>query len=233
MGIERDIGHLEGEVKRLEELLRQETVMVHRATRLSTLVTVSLGTLVLLFLVINFFNFRAVFTEENLSRSLEQEMRELSPTAVQQLKVLGEDVVPVYAEETRKQLNAMGPEMLKRFHDEVDQLCAAVLSKADKRLREANDVVLADTEELLFQNLPTLRDPAEREELGRRFRVLVKDSVIKSVGEFNGRLLEHVQAVEKTLWEFDLTGANVSPLVLQKRFIHLWLQLLDQEIMEL
>ncbi len=233
MGFEKDFGRLEDDVKEVENLLHQETLLAQRAGRLSAAVTVSLVVVVLSFVAVNFFNIRNAFTEEKLSRSLEKEMRELSPTAMWQIEELGRDVVPVYAAETRKQLSQMAPEILKRFHQELDQLSGDVLSGVDKRLRDAQAKVLVETEERLFAAIPSLKDPSQREELKKRLKSHVEVAVSKTLGRFNERFAKHVESIEENLLKLESVDPNVSPLDLQKRFIHLWLQLLDQEIMEL
>lgn len=233
MGSENDVQRIEEEVRRLESLLEQQVDLSRKASRYSLFVTASLAGIILLFFVVNYFNITEEFTQENISRSLEKEMHEFSPTAMRELNLLGKDVLPVYVKEGRNQIRAMGPQIAERMQHEVDQLTQDILADVQRHVQKMEANVLESTETVLFESYPGIQDKATQEVLTQRFRTIAEGAVAGTIGDFQERFGLHVDGVQETLLKFDLSDTEETPLDLQKKFLHLWLQLLDEEIMAL
>ncbi|MBN1441732.1 MAG: hypothetical protein JXA90_03435 [Planctomycetes bacterium] len=233
MSVEKDIQSLEREVKHLEMLARQETRRSRSSSRWTLVVSTSLGLILLLFVAINYFKLSSEWTRDRFTRSLEGEMRELSPLAMRELNTLGQEIGPVYVEEIKKQLARMMPEISRRMETELDELSGEILTGVQKRLDEAQTRVLQRTETVVFDVYPSLRSPAEQEAMEARFHEITVNAVAKVIGNFSSRFGAEVEKVQQTLLTFDVSDSDETTFDLQKEFIHQWLQLLDQEIMEL
>ena len=233
MGSENEIQQIEQEVKNLEDLLTRELSRSQRTARHLSIVTFVLVALIVGFVLINFFNFRSAYTEEKFSRSLQAEMQELTPLAMRELKVLGKTVLPVYAKQMRTQLADMGPEIAKRFESELDQLGTTIVADVHTSLGAAQERVLASTEQTVFESYPDLNDKTKREALALKLHAATDEPVTKVIGKFVDRFGKHVAKAQEAVLRFDVSDSHETPADLQKKFIHLWIQLLDQEIMEL
>ncbi len=233
MGSEKEIQRLEEEVQILEDLVAQDALLARRASRNSTIVSLSLCFVIFVFVAANAVNIAMEFTEERIADSLEAELREFSPVAIRELKILGQDVFPVYAQEVRDQLTELQPIIFERFATELDQLSIELLASVHRHLDEVQQRVLADTEKALVESFPSLASESMREKLRRRLRDTTENAVASTIGDFNRRFGSHLKRVEEALWDLDLADSDETPVELQKKFVHLWLQLLDQEIMEL
>ena len=233
MSIDDDIRRLETGVQRLEESLQQEVAFRRKTARYVTAVPVTLSVMLLAFFMINYINIRTEYTEENFSDSLRQEMREFNPAAVRELRSLGDVVLPVYFKEFREQFVSMGPEISKRFGEELDELSSDVLTRVHEHLAQTERRVLEKSEVAIFESYPELSDPGHREEITRNLQALTEDAVAGTIGNFERRFGKHVADVREALLKFDISDTGETRVDLQKKFIHLWLQLLDKEIMEL
>ena len=89
MGSEKEIQRLEEEVQILEDLVAQDALLARRASRNSTIVSLSLCFVIFVFVAANAVNIAMEFTEERIADSLEAELREFSPVAIRELKILG------------------------------------------------------------------------------------------------------------------------------------------------
>ena len=233
MKIDDDIQRLETEVQRLEESLTQGVAFSRRTARYVTAVPVALSIMLLVFFLINYINISTEYTEDNLSDNLRREMRELSPTAVRELRSLADVVLPVYFKEFREHFVSMGPEISNRLSEELDELSLDILIKVHEHLAETENRVLEKSEAAIFESYPDLSDAVRREEITKNLQVLTEDAVAGAIGNFERRFGKHVADVRETLLKFDLSDTGETRVDLQKKFIHLWLGLLDQEIMEL
>ena len=233
MGSENEIQRLEEEVQILEDLVAQDVRLARRAGRNSTIVSLSLCFVVFVFVAANAVNIAMEFTEERIADSLEIELREFSPVAIRELKILGQDVFPVYAQEARDQLTELRPIIFERFAVELDQLSIELLENVHRHLNEVQQRVLADTEKALLESFPSLASESLRGKLRRHLQDTTENVVASTIGDFDRRFGAHLKRIEETLWNLDLADSDESPVELQKKFVHLWLQLLDQEIMEL
>lgn len=233
MSPENTTDSLGDEIQKLEQKVHAELNSRQQALRAAKFVSLLLGCTVICFIFLNYLHFRLNWTEENFRHSLEQELKEFSPYAMREIDAMGHDLLPVYAEESRRQLMELMPEISRTVQQEMDELSNDLLKRIDSRLQKTQENVLASTEMVLFENYPDLRGPAERERLGQVFRASTEDAVLAAVTDFNSRFSKDLDEVKKTLFKFDVKDPNEDTVELQKKFLRLWLRLLDQEIMAL
>ena len=233
MSTDKDIKGLETEVQRLEESLKKEVAYTQKTARYVTSIPLALSIVLLVFILINYVNITTEYTEEKFSDSLRQEMQELTPTAVRELRSLGDVVLPVYIKEFRDQFVSMGPEILKRFHTELDELSNDVLTGVHEHLTQAETRILEKSEVALFESYPNLSDASQQREITESLRGLTESAVTDAILNFERRFGKHVASVRDELLQLDVSDTGETQVDLQKKFIHLWLDLLDKEIMEL
>jgi hypothetical protein len=121
-----EVKKLTAEVQQLEACIASERAAAGKSSRTTLCFAGVLATVLLVFLVINYVRVREEFTEENLARSLEQEIHEISPTALRQINMLGQDLLPVYAAEWKKQIEAAWPEISQRIQTEFGKLAGSL-----------------------------------------------------------------------------------------------------------
>jgi hypothetical protein len=80
---------------------------------------------------------------------------------------------------------------------------------------------------------PDLGSPSRRAEIEKRVHLACDSALEKALVDFDGLFSKDVDEFQRTLRGFNLSDGKESKLDLQKKFLHLWLQLLDQEIMKI
>jgi hypothetical protein len=227
------LADLAGEVERLEKALTNEVEAAHRSSKATLTIAFALAVVVLGFIGFTYVKLSSEWTREKFAQSLGREMAELKPHALREVSILGQGLLPVYAEEGKKQLAEMGPEIAERCQEELDKLSGDLLVAVHQRLRQAENRILAETENALFQSYPGLKDKVQVEEMRKAFHARIETTMANALTDFETRFRPHVEALQKTILEFDVTDNGLDEVELQKRLIHNWLQLLDQEIMSL
>jgi hypothetical protein len=229
----QDKSQLEHQMVRLENAARAEEASRNAALRAARIVSVGLAATIVIFVCINFFSIRGQWTEENLRSSLAKEVRELSPTAAREIGNVGRAILPVYAEEVSEQVTALLPTITKRLEQEIDALTMDVLTTTERQFSAAQERVLAQCEKEILENHPILLDPKRRAELQERFHAITEEAVITTAAEFHTLFSRDIERVQERLLDFDLADTDETTVDLQKRFLRLWLQLLDEEIAQL
>ena len=229
----QDKSQLEHQLLRLENAARAEDSSRRAALRAARIVTVGLATTIVIFVCINYFSIRGQWTEENLRSSLAKEVRELSPTAAREIGDVGRAILPVYAEEMSAQITALMPTITKRLESEIDALTMDVLTTTEGQFSAAQERVLTQCEKELLENHPVLLDPKKRTELQKRFHAITEEAVISTAAEFHTLFARDIERVQERLLNFDLADTDETTVDLQKKFLRLWLQLLDEEIAQL
>ncbi len=228
-----ELTQLQSEVKRLEEMIRAESQANQRVSRIPLAVSAVLVLLLSCFLLINYFKVRSELTPERLGKSLREELLEVSPKALREFNILGKDLLPVYVEEWQKQIQAAWPEISKKLDDEIGKIGDNVTRNVDTLLSESEERVLRKTEKVMLDNFPQLKDPEQSKEVERRLHELCDTSLTKAILHFDRLFSRDVASLEEALLKFNVADTHETKVDLEKKFLHLWLQLLDQEIMEL
>ncbi len=233
MSTELDLQKLEGEVRRLEEGLSATRAAARHTQRTSLVIGTAMATVIVGFLLVNYFNFRAEFTPEKLKASIEQELKEVSQAALREFGQLGQELLPVYAEEWKKQFQAAWPTIKQNVANEITLLADHATTRIDRRLTESERRVLDKSRALLAEHYPQLNDPKTQDAVTRRIHEICDGSLQQALDDFNVLFAKDMQRVQDAIVLFDYPDSHVPTTELQKKFLHLWLQLLDQEIMEL
>ncbi len=221
------------EVERLDKALTAEQASRKGVTRAAQAVAAVLGCTVLFFILVNFVHLRSHWTEENLKRSLEKELTELSPLAIKELNAAGKELLPVYAQEGQKQVQLLMPEIARVMRRELDKFCEEMLLHTHAQLAESHKGILANTEKSLFEQFPELKNSATRKKMEQNFEKITQKAVQSALVEFDRLFTSDIENVKSALLKFDLKDSSESTVDLQKNFLRLWLQLLDEEIKEL
>lgn len=228
-----ELKKLETQVQDLEASMEAERLALQRASRTTLGFAAVLASVVLVFIVINYVRVRQELTPEKLSRSLEQEIHEIGPSALREMNLLGQQLLPVYAAEWRKQLEASWPEISCRLQDEFGKLADTLGERTHATLAATEDRLLSRLSEVVARDFPDLASPQKRAEIEARVHAACDDALEKALLDFDGLFAKDVGRLQEAIFDFDVSDGNESKVDLQKRFLHLWLQLLDQEIMKI
>jgi len=228
-----DVQRLEAEVRLLEATLREEREATRQSRRFTLTFCGVLVTLVLAFALVNYFKLSSELTAENFRKSLEHELREVGPVAMEEFSRLGENLLPVFAAEWKKQMEAAWPEIQKQLEAEVSQLGSGASNRVNSLLADAQERIFARVEASIEETYPQLNSPESRVQLDRRLHQVCDATLHEALLTFDKSFSKDVGALQRTVLKFDVSDTNESTVDLQKKFLRLWLQLLDQEIMKL
>lgn len=228
-----ELKRLEAEVQRLEASMEAERLAAKRASRLTLGFAAVIASVVLVFLAINYLRVRSELTPEKLTRSLEQEMHEFGPTALREMNILGQDLLPVYAAEWKLQLEAAWPEIATRVQAEFGKLARNLAERTHDQLAACEGRLLARLTDVVVRTNPDLASPTRRAEIERRIHAACDTALERALLDFDGLFSRDVARLEDTILGFDVSDGEESKVDLQKKFLHLWLRLLDEEIMKI
>ena len=139
----------------------------------------------------------------------------------------------IYAAEGKSQLKRMGPEISRRLNRQLDLLGQELNMGVHAQLTVAENRIKAHTLEALFAAYPELRDSAEQRMLTASFQTIAESAVVDAVSGFDRKFSDDIDALAETIFEFNEEESEETTVDLQKKFIHLWLQMIDAEIMKL
>lgn len=233
MSTSNELKQLEAEVLQLENAIQANDSALKRAARTSVGVASALLLVISCFLFLSFAHLQREMTREKITQSLSQELTEVSPLAFKELNQLGQDLLPIYIAELKKQIETKWPDVARQVQNEMDKLSDTLFAEAHELLSESEHRVLESTSQALFACYPQLKDPKRRLALEQRIHGICEESLVQSLERFDSLYSRDIARVEETLFRFDVTDSHETTTDLQKKFIHLWLQLLDQEITEL
>ncbi len=233
MSSANDFRKLDSEIQELEQAIKANASLARQTSRLSLGIGVGVIIVIAGFAVLNFVHLKSEMTRKNFSKSLSVEMASMSPLAVAELQKLGQELLPVYAEELKKQLETSWPTVQETLEKEMQALTGGLLTHLHSTLEESEHRVLKSVETQVLTCYPSLASEKTQEELRKRLDAICQKAVTNSLERFDSLYSRDVKRVEGALLKFDVSDSIESPRDLQKKFIHLWLQLLDQEIMEL
>lgn len=228
-----EMKQFEVEVLELESAIRQIGLNSKRTARASVLTAVSILAIVVAFTLVNYSRVSAEMTEEKFARSLTKEMGEIAPLVLNEMNRLGRDLLPVYAEELKSQIESSWPEISARVEQELNEVGSRVFEETHELLYETEERILRTAEDELFACYPGLKDPERRDNLQERLHNICEQTLANSIYNFEQQFTKDVHRLQATVFQFDVADADQSTADLQKQFVHLWLQLLDQEVMEL
>ncbi len=211
---------------------RGEREALRRASLTAVIVSCALLLIVTVFVIVNYQQFKTEWTEEKLSAGFAKELEVLHPVVTEQVQQLSQHLLPVYAEAGRKQLITMRPEIAERLKAEVDQIGENLRSDAENRMTTSTDRIAAKTNEIVFGAYPGLRNETDQAKLTQNLRRSTDEAITEATMEFFELYAKDIHSLEKRIHDFNTTTTDEPTLELEKRFIHLWLKLLDAEIMK-
>lgn len=220
------------DVEKLVIATRKEREALRRASLTAVIVSCALLVIVTVFMVANYQHFKTEWTEEKLSAGFAQELELLNPVVTEEVQQLAQHLLPVYSEAGRKQFIAMRPEIVERLKAEIDHIGENLRTDAENRLTTSMDRIAMKTNEIVFGAYPGLRNESDQEQLTRDLHKATDDAVTEATTEFAELYARDIHALEERIHGFHTTRTDEPTLDLEKRFIHLWLQLLDAEIMK-
>jgi hypothetical protein len=233
MSTEPDLGKFEREVRRLEESLGSARAAAERAQRTSIAMASAVAVIVVTFLLINYLNFRAELTAEKLAASFGQELKEARPAALREFGQLGQELLPVYAAEWQAQFQSAWPAIRERISSEMALLADNAAARVDSHLNASERHVLDETRRVLVAHFPEFEDPKAQAAMTARVQEICEGSFRKALDEFHTVFVSDMTRLQRVIAEFELPEIKASTVDLQKKFLRLWLQIVDQEIMQL
>jgi hypothetical protein len=141
--------------------------------------------------------------------------------------------MPIYFAEWKRQLQASWPEISNKLEAELLELGSNLTSRINHYFTESENRILEGAELALGENFPELKDPGKQAELNRRLHATCDQALEKVLLDFDKRFSGDVARLQQEIFKFDISDKGETPVDLQKKFLHLWLQLLDQEIMKI
>lgn len=223
---------LRSRIEALVRATRNERQAIRRASITVALVSSALLIIVAVFAFVNYRHIKSEWTEEKLAAGFQKELEVLNPSANKELRQLGQHLLPIYAQAGRQKFMDMAPEIAERINAEVNHLGAHLTSDARSRLTSSVDRIRSRTADVIFAAYPGLEAESEKEELTNSFRRLTEDSVSTTINDFAVLFATDIRKLETKIHAFNTAPTDEPTVELEKRFIHLWLQLLDAEIMK-
>ncbi|HEX6810049.1 MAG TPA: hypothetical protein VF384_00375 [Planctomycetota bacterium] len=227
------LNDLEAELQGLEADLVREIANGRRATLASTGVALAVVSIVLGFAWTGYSRLRDAWTAEKFTVGMQQELEELNPTATEELNRLGQALLPVYAAETRRQFDTLAPEIAHRVGEQFELLASDLHHDIHTRLVDLDDDLQKRTERIIADSYPGLATDAQKARVAATFEDITQDAVLASIGDFEDRFSKDVVKVQDCLARFNAAESTEPTVELQKRFISLWLRMLDAEIQKL
>jgi len=227
------VKRLHDEFKKLDQSIEEEREIDRRAT----IITISLAGVISLvivgFLLVNFLYFKSEWTEENFAKSLHNELEVLNPVVLAQLRGMGKNLMPVYVKEARRQLPEMAPRFSRELSSQLEHFSRDFQHDTAARLEKTEERMQEDTHAIVFAAYPGLRSEAEQQKLNRSFETITHDAVFSAIKGFEARFAKDADDLQNVVLDFKPRQTDETTVDLQKKFIRLWLQLLDEEITKL
>ena len=224
-GLLAEIAELKNSVRRREELGHQ------RARSLHLLGILGVGT-VLGVAAFAWIRVCAEWDGERVRDSFTHEFEELMPLAREELTELGSEVLPLLAEQGRAGLEERWPEISEELKRQSGLLADGLAERAERTGIETRDRILREGAASVLAAFPVFEDPVAREELERYVEDSFEDALASALADFEQRFDAQLEGTRNELAAFDTTRPEDTNR-LQRRFIQLWLQLLEEEVASL
>jgi hypothetical protein len=228
---------LEVKVKQLATRIEQLTRSLEKAKSeqrrgafAARVIALALLLIVGVFVVLNYLHLRREWTREKLRAGVERELNELNPTASFEFGELAQYLVPIYTREAKRQFKHLGPEFSRVCSEQIDGMAEELRRDAHEKLRTMDERIRDRSLTVVSEVYPDLMSPAEQEQLTQSFRTITEDALLRAVTDFDSRFSKDARELQEDILRFDLRETHESTPDLQKKFIRLWLKLLDAEI---
>ena len=223
---------LGAEIRELESSIHESRSALRRSSRTAVLISFILCLTVSAFLFLNYITLSTSWASESFGHSMKRELREFSPTLMNHVNELGQNLLPVYVEEARQQLAAASPELSLRLQAEVGEFKADLTQTLHEELETMQIRVTDRALREIYANFPNLAADRPQHDLAERLHATMEQSLVEALLTLEERFVQDFDRIQSSLLQLDLNDCGESTLDLQKRFLQLWLRLLDLEIME-
>lgn len=230
---DQTVAQLERDLEVLETARREELAAERRTRTIGWTIACVIIAVVGGFLAFNLRYFQRELSEDKLSASMQRELDTLNELAVTELEQLGSHLLPVYADEGRRQFEVMAPEISSMLASQVESFGVDLQSDVRGLLIDSEERLRANTSELLLAEFPAMGDPRQQAALYENLRRTTERAVAGAITDFDERFSADVQALEVVVANFDVSDSDEPTVELQKRFVRSWLHLLDEEIEKL
>ena len=224
---------LEARIEALEATFAAGQTQARGTSRAATCVTLILCLTLAAFVMVNYLNLKSSWGSADVSQSVEQAFAEISPAVQTELRELSQKLLPVYSHEARQQLLAFGPQVAVQLRQECDLLGRDVANLANDELGSLRTRVSTRSQQIVMDAYPSLARSDERQQIESEVEAIISNALLDSFVSFQERFVKDVKDVEQCLLKFDISDSGEDTVDLQKKFIHLWLRVLDQELSEI
>jgi len=233
MSTQSEVQRLEAEVLGIEGALRECARTEKRASVASIATAATLLGLIVSLLFINYSRVCAEMSQDKIVRSLTQQLGEIAPLALTEIHRLGQDLLPVYSEEFRTQLEARWPELAAKVESELQEIGNRALTDANAALKESEERVEAKLRQAIFACYPEVNNASQREAIERHLKVTCDQALALTLASFDRTFSKDLHRLQETVLKFEISDGPEDQVELHKQFLRLWLRLLDQEVLEI
>jgi hypothetical protein len=223
---------LEQQVRQAFEQLRSRQAIEQRFRKTEQFLTLSILAILIVFLVLSYTKITRTYTLENVTPRLTEEMAGMGPEVASMLSRVAENVIPVYTELGASKLEQALPQVEQALAREMTQL----LENTQVRVREEFDEALHRLAQKLRLRLekefPALMSPEGIHALERQFDEMLTVDSPELLEAFFQKYSKELVTVYRTLDKFEpnrFQRYDQEELMIQ--YTHLWLTLLDYEVM--
>ena len=174
-----------------------------------------------------------MYAPENFAGPLQEEANALLPKLEPELQKLWEETVPVYTELTLEKFDAAIPILQENSQKELDILMASVSTHAQESIDEALQRLAAQHQQRIGEHFPSLATAEGLEASGKRWSSTLETDAEHLLAHFHERYIGEIGELQATLEGFRPNDFEyLSEEELTQKFLHLWLQKLDQLVMQ-
>jgi hypothetical protein len=205
-----------------------------RYRRMETIISVAVAFVIVAFVVASYFAVRANFSGERLSMRLSSEVSAMTPRISDAVLAVGEEVMPVYLEQGEKKLRDALPGLELAMSEELAKVWSGMHSQIEADFDAALDRSGKKLEQRLQQQFPELLEPTNLALLEKELNEMLEKDTSEFLGRFFDQYSKDLNGVYNTIEGFRPSRfERLSNEELAAQYLHLWLTLLDREILGL
>lgn len=233
MDDQRLIERLADQVGRLEAAYDETRATHRRGFMVAGGITVAILCVTGWFLYSSYSFFEREWTEERFAKHIRLELEELQPSVTSEMQRVSSELVPVFTAELRRQVPERLPEISDKVREQFDRFGQAFRTELDSQLEESMQRVESRIQQDLAACYPSLSGGSAQQRVHDEFHRAIEKSVRTATHKFQSDFGRDVARLQQAVDDFPPPKPGTKPVDLQKRFIRLWLKLLDEEIEKL
>ncbi len=219
------------QVADLHRLFEEADAKGRRLRRVQVVLTVTLVGVVVAALGAIYLKAASMYTKENFQAQLEPQFEELRPHLESTVRGVVEAAAPHYSELGRQRLERVLPQVRDALEAELVGLSDTLARRSEERISTAFQAVQAKQVGKLRTRFPEV-DDAEFARLRRQWAYDIQRDTTEALGDFRERVLVDLGNLNNTIESF---GPNkyddFERDQLVRYYAHLWLTLLDEEVL--